>query len=113
MLIMTIVWGILLFYFLTPFKKKPATNPMNFHSALKQSVVSVTFHNKAVLGFTLVIFTLLAVWWSQSQNVIYAELHALKIEKQPPYAIGTLMYSILIYVLVIARYAIMLQPHKQ
>lgn len=110
MLILAIVWGILLFYFLTPLTTKSATtcDIRNFPSALKQSLVTVTFQKKAVLAFTLVILTLLAVWWSQSQDVIYAELHALKIENQPQYNLGILMYSLFIYALVIVRFAIKL-----
>jgi hypothetical protein len=110
-IMLALVWGVLLVYFLTPFQRKKDSLPkdkMSFSAAVRLSIVSVTFHKKAIMAFTLILLSCIAVWWSQSQNDLYRETHALDPERQPPYLIGILLYSLLVYCLVVVRKAIKL-----
>ncbi|MFD1779207.1 hypothetical protein ACFSFW_11055 [Fredinandcohnia salidurans] len=103
LIMMAIVWGGLLFYFLTPIKRNPETvahGKINFLDALKYSFVNVTFHKKAILALTLIVVTIFVTSWSQQQTELYNEMHGINSQTQPiNYTLGIVMYSILIYLL--------------
>ncbi|WP_062107467.1 hypothetical protein [Bacillus niameyensis] len=107
--IMALVWGILFIYFLTPFQKKAQTKALpylSFADALKNSFFEITFHKKAILGFVLLLITVLATWWSRVQTDFYNEIHAIHSAiKQPNYILGIIFYAAIIYLAIIGRKA--------
>ncbi|MCH1626727.1 hypothetical protein [Fredinandcohnia quinoae] len=117
LLMMAIVWGVLYIYFLTPlpFQKSTETeqhSEMKFGSALKLSVIKITFHRKAILAFILLLITLFVTWWSQVQNEIYNEIHGISLQTTPiNYTVGTIVYAVIIYLLMVGRRALKLYKY--
>ncbi|MED4532015.1 hypothetical protein ABET51_07960 [Metabacillus fastidiosus] len=111
-IMMAFIWGALFIYFLIPFQENAETgqySKMKFTQALKESFIKITFHKKAALAFILLLATLFAVWWSQTQNVLYNEMHGISTPEQPPnYIEGIIIYAIIIYLTVIGRRALKL-----
>lgn len=103
LIMMAIVWGGLLFYFLAPTQRNPATvahGKINFVDALKYSFVNVTFHKKAILALTLIVVTIFVTSWSQQQAELYNEMHGINSQTQPiNYTLWIVMYSLMIYLL--------------
>lgn len=109
---MALVWGALLIYFLTPFQRKTETKSyveMNFSDALKYTFVKVTFHKKAILALTFILISLSVTSWSQNQNDFYNEIHGISLQTQPiNYTMGIVVYSVMIYLLIVGRKTIKL-----
>ncbi|WP_099355048.1 hypothetical protein [Fredinandcohnia onubensis] len=103
LIMMAIVWGGLLFYFLAPTQRNPATRThgkLNFVDALKYSFVNVTFHKKAILALTLIVVTIFVTSWSQQQAELYNAMHGINSQTRPiNYTLGIVIYSIIIYLL--------------
>lgn len=104
---MAFIWGGLLIYFLIPFQRIERTEipvEKTFINALKYSFVKVTFHKKAILALILVLITIFVTLWSQNQSVLYDEIHGISTQSKPiKYTMGIIMYSGMIYVIIIGR----------
>ena len=98
---MAFVWGVLLFYFLTPTHRKSEITQkgkIKFIHALKDSFVNVTFHKKAMLALSLLVVTLLVITWSHQQEVLYNEIHGIGAQTQSIYyTLGIVIFSVIIY----------------
>ena len=118
MLVLTIILGGLLIYFLTPMKKE-ATNDFEqqhlkgISVALKNSFIFTTFHKKALFALILFFLTISIIWWSQIQMESYNAAHGILSKKMPTdeavrYIIGFTIYTFSIYLLLIIRRTIKL-----
>ncbi|MDX5475092.1 MAG: hypothetical protein LPK00_06090 [Bacillaceae bacterium] len=118
MLVLAIILGGLMIYFLTPMKNE-AINDFEQHKskgislALKNSFFFTTFHKKAVLALLLLLVTISIIWWSQLQVVSYNAAHGILSKKMPTdeavrYIIGFSIYTFSIYLLLILRRTIKL-----
>lgn len=109
---MDIVWGALLIYFLTPFQRiseKKSYVKMNFSDTLKCGFVKVTFHKKAILALIFILISLFVASWSQNQDDFYNEIHGISSQTKPiNYTMGIVMYSVMIYLLIVGRKTIKL-----
>lgn len=75
---MGIVWGGLFIYLLVPFSRQTDSNSkMKFADALIDSFIKITFHKKAILALLMIAITLFVNWWSQTQDIIYNEMHGI------------------------------------
>ncbi|WP_099364257.1 hypothetical protein [Fredinandcohnia onubensis] len=103
LIMMAIVWGGLLFYFLAPTQRKSETvshGKINFVDALKYSFVNVTFHKKGILALTLIVVTIFVTSWSQQQAELYNEMHGINSQTESiNYTLGVVIYSLMIYLL--------------
>ncbi|KOP81451.1 hypothetical protein [Cytobacillus solani] len=113
---MALIWGALLVYFLTPFQRKTETKSyvkMNFSDALKYSFIKVTFHKKAILALAFILISLSVTSWSQNQDDYYNEIHGISSQTQPiNYTMGIVVFSVMIYLLIVGRKTIKLFRDK-
>ena len=118
MLVLAIILGGLMIYFLTPMKKE-AINDFEQHNskgislALKNSFIYTTFNKKAVLALFTFLVTIAIIWWSHIQTESYNAAHGIHSKKMPSdeatrYIIAFTIYSFSIYLLLIIRRTIKL-----
>ena len=118
MLVLVIILGGLMIYFLTPMKKAAINDLEQQHLkgvsvALKYSFIFTTFHKKAIFALLLFFITIPIIWWSQIQVESYNAAHGILSEKMPTeeavkYIIGFTIYTFSIYLLLIIRRTIKL-----
>ena len=106
-IVIGVIWGGLMFYFLTPFKSKSLQNNKNksVRSALFASLLSVMMHKKAILAFAMLTITLVCVWLNYSQLKWHNDNHGggemafNPITKAIYYMIGITIYTGILYFL--------------
>ena len=118
MLVLAIILGGLMIYFLTPMKKEVIKDFEQHKSkgisvAIKNSLIFTTFHKKAVLALFLFFITISIIWWSHIQAESYNVAHGIQPKKMPSdeavrYIISFTLYTSSIYLLLIVRRTIKL-----
>ncbi|WP_100333620.1 hypothetical protein [Bacillus alkalisoli] len=118
MLVLAIILGGLMIYFLTPMRNEihkdfVQSASKSFTVAMKNSFILTTFHKKAVFALLLFLITILVIWWSHIQTELYNVAHGIQPKIIPTnqavsYIIGFTFYVFTIYLLLIIRRTIKL-----
>ena len=108
MLILAIILGGLMIYFLTPSQRKASEDfrqaaNKTFFVALKNSLIMTTLHRKAIFAVLLFLLSLIAIWWSHLQMEQYNIDHGIITQIKPTeqaisYIISSAFYAVIIYV---------------
>ena len=109
-----IVWGGLMIFFLTPFKRKAniefkKTTKVTFPNALKDSLIKIALHKKAILALIMLMITLNYTWSYHSQLEWYNNAHgggemSINPTKQAIYyMVSITIYAILLYLFLAFR----------
>lgn len=107
--VVAIVWGGLMIYFLTPFHGKIERNPNDpFTKVLQESMTRLILHKKAILAFLLLLVTLMSIRSYFISAEEYARLHAITRESGNPaiYMVSVVLYAALLYLLLAVRWAL-------
>lgn len=102
-----LIWGGLMFFFLTSFNEKQEKIPnKTFSQVFKRNLLEVVLHKKAVLALILLVFTMHYFMEFYSSIQIYQLVHGedgmmLKNPREHAvyYLVGVCIYTILIYLL--------------
>ena len=110
-IVMSIIWGGLMCYFISPFHKNDVGNVTSMKVALKVSLQRVTFHRKFLLAMVLFILTYLAIWYSYKDLAWYNEAHGVSntfnmAETVPFYLAGVTLYTLFIYFTIVVKGAL-------
>ena len=68
-IVFAVIWGGLMFYFLTPFERNKHRNKKDnsFGNAFKTSLLSGMKHKKVILAFVMLISTVICIWLYYAQ----------------------------------------------
>lgn len=97
--VLVIVYSGIMIFFLVPFKSKEIKRPIT----LKESLLHITFHKKALLALLSIGFWLVAIWFDTEQEVYHFNAHS----GYPPissdskgifYMCALLGYTVILYV---------------
>ena len=110
-IVIGLIWGGLMIYFLMPFNLEPQVMPnMTFSQAFKRNLIKLVLHKKAILGLVLLVVTLHYFWQYYGAIQVYQYLHgeegfAIVNPKVHAiyYMVGTCIYAVLIYLLLVWR----------
>lgn len=102
-----LIWGGLMYFFLTPFNTEPQEIPRKpFPQNFKRNLFEVVLHKKAILALILLVFTIHYFLEFYASVQIYQQIHGedgMKLvnprEHAIYYIIGVCIYTILIYLL--------------
>ncbi|MDI7741112.1 hypothetical protein QMK38_03780 [Lysinibacillus fusiformis] len=102
-----LIWGGLMFFFLTSFNEKQEKMPnKTFSQVFKRNLLEVVLHKKAVLALILLVFTMHYFMEFYASIQIYQQVHGedgmmLKNPREHAvyYLVGVCIYTILIYLL--------------
>lgn len=117
-LVFAIVWGALMIYFLLPFSennylKIEENTKSTFLDLLKDSVVKITMHKKAIFAAIMLIITLIYIWSSHSQMEWYTNAHGGELSYNPTqqavsYMLNVVIYTMILYLFLVIRRTLML-----
>ena len=115
-IVVGLIWGGLMIFFLMPFNLELQVMPkMSFSQVFKRNFINLLLHKKAILAFVMLIVTLHYFWQFYESIQVYQYIHgedgfriANPKEHAIYYMIGTCIYAILIYLLLVLR-----RTHKQ
>ncbi|WP_043932640.1 hypothetical protein [Bacillus sp. EB01] len=114
-----IVWGVLLIYFLTPFKsmmifESQKDTKLAFINVFKDSLIKIIKHKKAILALIMLIITLIYIWYYHSQLEWYNQAHGVEELSTKPkqhaiyYIVSVIVYSVILYIFVALRRTLIL-----
>ncbi|MEH7237948.1 hypothetical protein [Bacillus sp. JJ1562] len=122
MLVLALVLGGLMIYFLTPLTREMDRNFKKYSNkslsvALKNSFIFTTVHKKAIFALLLVTVSLVAIWWShldiESYNIAHGGETLIDPTKQAiTYMIGAASYALGIYLFLIIKRTIKIIKSK-
>ncbi|PYF08330.1 hypothetical protein [Ureibacillus chungkukjangi] len=110
-IVVGLIWGGLMIYFLMPFNLELQAMPnIAFSQVFKRNSLKLIFHKKAFLALVMVVVTLYYFWQFYGSIQVYQTIHGEDgftivnpKEHAIYYMIGTCIYSILIYILLVLR----------
>ncbi len=113
MLVLAIILGGLLIYFLTPSPREvdkdfQQNSNIGLSTAIKDSFISITVHKKAICALLLFTSSLAVIWWSHLQSELYNVAHGVKPLIDPTiqatsYMVGATIYAVVIYLFLIIK----------
>jgi len=111
--VMAIVCGGLMIFFLTPTKREAIIDnqqksKMSFAEALKYSSIQTLFHKKAILAFLQLVITLIIIWQYHADLEWYNSAHGVISAVNPTkqavlYMIAVTVYAVMIYLILVLR----------